>query len=560
MGDANVRRRRLFVSAALALTLLPTRAGTAFAGSDVEASAPIPPIVRTFTVRYVSAENVYLAGGTAGGLAVGDTLTIERDGNPIGHVVVAYVAEHSASATAVEGTLAARPGDRARAILRRAAAPGPVEGAMPATPAARDDREGLDRGATTQEPGRPLARVSGSAGFEWEYVADDSDANLDFARPTLRLDLKAREILGGHHTLQLKGRLRYDDRTHALSSTVPESEWRDRIYVFSLGYEKAGAPYSYELGRIAGPTIGGIGYLDGALVSRRISPAVSAGLFAGLQPDWRDADPQGSIRKTGGFMRYENASGSARRVDGAVAFVGEYHGPTVSREFVVLASRLWSRTGWSLSQSAEIDVNRGWRFERAGERLSLTSVWLMGQARPLERLGLSLAYDGRTPHLTYDMRSVPESLIDEAFRDGLRGRISVRAARDWNVALTGGARRREGDDELTRSFGATITGARFPSRQMSLTAGVRGFAGEIADGVNPTLRLRRSFPQGHHLAVGGSAYLYRSAGLVERRENYSAGVDGAIQLRALHVGAEYERRFGDDLPGHRLVGEIGVRF
>jgi hypothetical protein len=555
-----VRHHRLLASTVLALAMFPARAGTASAGSDVETRAAIPPVVKLFTIRYVSAENVYLAGGTAGGLAVGDTLTIERDGSPIGHVVVAYAAEHSASATAVEQNLGVRPGDRARAVLRRAAAPQPGERAVPASPETRDDRERLEREATTQRPRRPLARLSGSAAFEWEYVADDSDANLDFTRPTLRLDLKAREVLGGNHTLQLKGRLRYDDRTHALSSAVPESEWRDRIYVFSLSYDNAGAPYSYELGRIAGPTIGGIGYLDGALLSRRISPAVRAGLFAGLQPDWRDADPQGSIRKTGGFVRYENASSGERRIDGAVAFVGEYHGSTVSREFVVLATRVWSRTGWSFSQSAEIDVNRGWRFERAGDRLSLTSIWLMGQVRPAEWLGLSLGYDGRTPHLTYDMRSVPETLIDEAFRDGLRGRVSVRAARDWNVSLTGGARRREGDDELTRSLGATITGARFPTKQMSLTAGVRGFAGEIADGVNPTLRLRRSFPQGHHLAVGGGAYVYRSAGLVEQRENYSAGVDAAIQLRAVHIGTEYEHRFGDDLPGHRLLGEIGVRF
>jgi hypothetical protein len=48
-------------------------------------------------VKHRSSSTVYLSGGSANGLAVGDKLSVSSKGAPIGEIEVIYLAEHSAS-------------------------------------------------------------------------------------------------------------------------------------------------------------------------------------------------------------------------------------------------------------------------------------------------------------------------------------------------------------------------------------------------------------------------------------------------------------------------------
>jgi len=87
------------------------------------AAAADPGVAPRIAVRYLSADHVYLDAGLAEGVAVGDTLTVARDGRAIATLVVVHAADHSASCTVVFAAEPVRAGD-AVAAARGRTAPG----------------------------------------------------------------------------------------------------------------------------------------------------------------------------------------------------------------------------------------------------------------------------------------------------------------------------------------------------------------------------------------------------------------------------------------------------
>src|SRR5688500_1696318 len=234
-------------------------------------------------VSYRSATSVYVSGGRAAGLAVGDRLNVMSGSTVVAELEVAFPAEHSASCRILKETGTVKTGDRVvRVGAPRAAAPAPSPSPSPrpwgdpspapAEPVFRGDR---------RRPGNGYGRLTGGLTVGYSGFFDGSESNRDVTEYGARYDLAARQIAGQPLELRVRGANRQVDRTGTRGVILTSKDTRDRLYEASLAYAPLKGRVAGTVGRIGSHPFVSIGYLDGALAEVRPTSNVQVGAFAG---------------------------------------------------------------------------------------------------------------------------------------------------------------------------------------------------------------------------------------------------------------------------------------
>lgn len=541
--------RRGLLSGIVACLLAAT---AACAGS--QPGIPDPPRAR---VSYVSAEQVYLDAGRADGLRAGDVLRVLRRDAPVTEVTIEHLAEHSASCRITGDAADVRPGDAA-VVIRQGPAQAPADSAAVPATAPVTSATPIPVHAKPAERDRPFF-LRGRLALQWLHNNDRSEADLDLTQPSLRFDLRSREPFAGDHELQVRGTLRQNRRAAGFSSPA-ENEWRNRVYLVTLSRERPNDRWHYSLGRITSRAVSGFGQLDGLLASGRLADGLRLGAFAGFTPDPRTSEPSGDQRKTGGFLSWSDTDGVERAWDLVLAAVGEYEGGEPSREYLLLDGDLGRDGPLRLHHSAELEINRDWRYATEGRRFALSNAVTTVSARLAPRWSASLSHDRRELYRTWANRSLPDSLFRDAERSGLRLRTRWSDGGGWSLAADGGVRGGAGRDGDTWSWGATLGRAGLSGPGSHLSLDLRGFDGPRVSGLTPSLRLDQPLRDGLDLQVAAGLYSYDLVGTGGRRSHWTrVGARRALG-RSWLAGLEYERDGGDDFRGDRLRADLTLRF
>jgi hypothetical protein len=419
-----------------------------------------------------------------------------------------------------------------------------------------------DRDATE---GAAPAEYHGSVAFSWYRYDDTSGSGFDFDRPVTRLNLKARRLFGGHYDLRVRFRSRYDERARVVGGREA-NEWRNRVYELCLTYDNPGSPLGFEVGRIISRDMGGVGYVDGVMINHRIGEEWRWGVLAGTRPDWKTSDFQTDITKYGAFVSFGRGDRAESRVEASLAAVGEYHGSTVSREYLYLRTDYHRERKLDVYGTAELDLNRDWREQRTGETVSLTALYLRWRYRVSDRLAVGLGYDTRKNYLTYEARSIPDSLFIDAARRGARATLDIKMPADVDLHGELGLRDIASPQvDPTYYLSAQFTRRDLLVKRLTGSARLSSFSGPDALGTNVTLRLSKAFHGGHSIYLTSGTYYYRYgyAPLESGADRFNqwVGVGGLAQLPAdFYFSGELSQDWGDDSEGHRLLGEVGYRF
>ena len=513
---------------------------------------------KIYKVKYISAQNVYLDAGKAAGLNIGDRLKVQRKGQDIAEIEVVYLAENSASCKIISSSQPVEADDQV--IVVQSA----VQTSQPPALSQPDSSQVQLPAATTEQPTqskRHRSPFSGSLGFQYYYWNDQKGTNLDFSQPTLRFNLRGQRLWGKDYNLRIRARLRYNQRSVELNSQAPKEEWRNRVFEVAFSYDNADAPVNFRAGRIISNQFSGVGYIDGLLLQYNNSRKFHIGAFGGTQPQWQYSDFQTSIQKYGGYLSATLGNMSSGRFESSLAAVGEYHGSTVSREFIYLQNSFYQTNRWSFYQNAEIDLNRDWRKDIAGEDISLTSFFLSGQWNATSRIIIGAMYDNRKNYLTYETRSLADSLFDEAMRQGLRGTVSFLLPQDYRIFGNFGIRKRETDTESTISYAGGLGKTNFIIPYSRITLNGSGFSNFYTRGLNYSVLWGYFFWNRVNTDIGFGGYQYNlKADSSKRTNQWIRGTVFAPLAYRLYFSGQYEYQWGDDLTGHRILGEIGVRF
>ena len=507
-------------------------------------------------VKYLSSEYVYISGGKAEGVSLGDQYDVIQNSKPVATIEVVYTADHSASCKILTATQQLQTGDRLK--LKEKSMVGSVQDTVKKSTAVVK-QESVQESKKLKS--RSLTRIRGNIGVEWYHFEDLTATKLNFDQPSLRLNLKAQKLWNRDLNVRIKFRSRKYDRSRKYSNGVPASEWRNRIYEASFSYDDPGKPVNFKVGRIISNMFSGIGYIDGLLLQNNINNLWRWGIFAGSRPEWQYSDFQTSIQKYGGYINYLRGDYLKSRWESTLAFSGEYHNSIVSREFFYLQNRYNYKTRFSFYQSLELDYNRGWRKEKTAETISITGIYISSSYDILNWLNAGLSFDNRKNYYIYELRTLADSLFDSAFRYGARANLNISYFKNIRIYGNFGWRKREGEGSNTFSYMGGLNFMNLPLKRIHLSTRFAGFTNYYTTGYNPSVSLTKSFRRGHYIGFSYGAYLYTLKQNSTNNTNSWLRLNGQIELPLnMYFSANYEYDWGDDLKGHRILAELGYRF
>jgi len=471
---------------------------------------------------------------------------------------VNYVSEYSASCQIIFTNTEIKQGDLATLISEKESAPTAL--VVPAISDTVTKKTELKSAVPSRSRARTRSPFSGIVSLQYYSWNDLSESGLNYTQPTLRLSLRGRQLWGKSYNLRVRARLRHNQRSRELHSNAPEQEWRNRIYEISFSYDDVNAGFNYQIGRIISNKFSGIGYIDGLLLQYKMTPKVRAGVFGGAQPQWQYGNFQTSIQKYGGYLNYLTGDYNTNRFESTLALAGEYHGSTVSREFVYFQNSLYLLKSWTIFQSAEVDINRAWRKDISGENIALTNLFISAQWNLSRRLSIGVMYDNRKNYLTYETRTFAEELFDEALRQGFRGTINLILPNNYRIFGNAGLRKRETDVETTKSFAGGLSKINFLIPNLRVFINAAGFSNFYTDGFNYSFLLGRYFKKIINFDVGYGGYQYSLKAQNQNRVNQWVRLNALGDIiNNFFWSGQYEYNWGEDLKGHRILMEIGYR-
>lgn len=442
--------------------------------------------VRT-TVKYVSTGTIYLDAGRSSGIAAGDTVEIKRGDVMIAVLTVTFVADNSASCATSEGVAAIAAGDEA--LVR-------ATGQVPQTAQETEQPTEVNEVAepvirTRKASERQPNRLTGRIGIDYLVQDDREEFNYDYSQPSLSVRARMTNIQSSHISASLKMRLRKTVRDRQ-SSSATTTETSHRVYEAALRYENDESPIEFGVGRMIARELRGIGYMDGGYARFRFARSFFTGAFAGTEPDLENTDFQSDVTKGGVFVSYDDKRGQRDRLAATLSFAGTYEQGDVDREFIYQQISYSRGSELRIFESTEINLYRDWLKEKENKSLDLASVLLNARYAPSRAVAVSVSYDNRKSFYTYTSRSIPDSLFDDALRQGWRWSLETRFTRTFSTEVGAGLRTTSGDVKDTQTGWLNVRLADILGSGIHGNAQVRAYSGEYSDGVQPSFSLSRN--------------------------------------------------------------------
>ncbi len=507
---------------------------------------------RSAKVTYVASEAVYINAGVNQGLSVGDSLVIVKKTDTVAVLLVTHVSQKSAACEALRSARTIVVGDRVS-----------LHGLQPTAGATQQER--TYRPASERITSRRRRRkhdeknaLSGSVSFDNLLRQDLTGSGLSSDQFGVRSNITVENIGGTGLRFDMRHRSRLYHRSQSFVAGFDKNEWSHQVFELGVSYGDDSSPVRWGAGRLLAPGVRGMGYLDGAYLLRRVSPTVQFGIAGGLTPDAQTSGVRLKTTKGGMFVTYTNTFSARHKVTLTGSLATEAESFNVSRDFLYLQNSYRYASIVSLTQSMEVEINRGWRHDISGKRFEISNYFGTVNANMGSKASVYVSYDTRKNVRHFDDLNTPDSLFDNSTHRGIRSGFRLRATR--NVRLWGniGVRYREGISG-NNTFGSVGTRLnRFPSRGHSLTLSMSYVQTQFTTGYRPNVTYR--FPVGRQMrfSVSGSAYLYKTAATTVTNYYFDVGASRPIGQRYFFTGS-YRQYIDGNLLSGELYTEIGVQ-
>jgi hypothetical protein len=401
-------------------------------------------------------------------------------------------------------------------------------------------------------------QLRGYLSYLHSWQRDLTDAELTWLQPSIHLNLRARRIQGKNITFRLRHKSLANKRSSSLETQLGEKQWIHRVSEASLVFGDSESAYEVGVGRVLVQQMGGIGYTDGIYTAVRLNKRYHVGGMLGTVPNLADGSFRNDYRRAGFFLSREVGSYDASRLVTTVALSSSSAEGTVDREFLYLQNRYSYRAHVSLYQSVELDYNRDWRMEAAGERISFSNLYLTANANVGTRVAFDASFDARKNVWTHAVISTPDSLFDSALSRGVDGGVALNLPA--RIRLRGHLGRRFGRDGISdidfRSGSVTrrgnITRGDFFSFRYSRSKS------STTTGTQPAASYQFPF-HGLRLTSAWGGYVYRTGDVANASYYYDLGAHASVR-RNYFLSGTWRYYFSGPLKSVQIVAEAGWSF
>ncbi|UCE24945.1 MAG: hypothetical protein JSU74_02525, partial [Candidatus Zixiibacteriota bacterium] len=411
---------------------------------------------------------------------------------------------------------------------------------------------------TTSSETKKPSRLKGSVSIENFARMDMTDSDLNRTQPGIRTRLALTNVGGTDLELKLRHRTRLYHRSSSLYAGQDTDDWVHQVYELGLFHEVEGARTEWAVGRVLSPYVRGVGYIDGGYFAHSIHRNFKLGLAGGTVPDRVSSEPDFDRRKFGLFASFETGDYSTQRLALTTALSTEYDKETVSRDFLYLQGT-YSRKGLlSLYQSVEVDLNRDWRYVRAGERLTFTNYYANATVNITEQASLFVSYDARKNIRYFELIDTPDSLFNDDVHQGIKAGFNWRFADRFYFRGHAGIRFREGLPDDNRFVSGLLRINRFPMNRHSVTLSMHVVETQFTTGYRPMVRYRFPLLRKLTLNLTGSSYIYMVGD--NKTSYYYADLNANYRFgRRYYLSGNIRQYYDDELESVEIRTELGLR-
>ncbi len=490
-----MRRRRATnaIQGASRLALLWAAAVMTPVWAQTQAGEPAPARRTVFSVRYVAREALYIDAGSAEGIVQGMILEITRkapgaaaiDREKVATVVVTAVA--SASAVCEIQAKAQEPatGDEARlssademSRVRAEVNQGRRHYLQVVEFTDGDPLEDEVREYVPRPPSDEVDRLRGRIALERTEIVDhDAAASSSENGAVVRIDWS--RIGGSYWTLTGYWRGSLTSTPTAAQSTL--TDLMNRTYQIGLFWANPKSDWRLGAGRLILPWASSLGAIDGGYAARKVSHKVTAGVFAGTNPDPTQWNYAPNRQTVGSFVNLETGSYDAVHWSGTIGIAFSRVNWRPERQYLFVENNYSIGRMFSVFQTAQAD----WRDPKlmngaAGAQLSQSFVTLRYTPRRRISFDVNDNYFRGVP--SFDQRLIGTGLLDQYLFTGISGGVRVEPVDNVMVTGTWGNSRRNGDTSHAVNQGYGVTWKRMPILDLRFDVRYNSFSSSFGSG------------------------------------------------------------------------------
>lgn len=493
-------------------------------------------------VETIAGANVYLDAGTERGVMAGDTLTVYRQDQPVGRLVVVSTTATRAVVTFAEAAFPLTRGDR---LVVMAAAPPSLEPDVPPDSVVSDpDRVSifdqptpLSPSASAPDPVRLTGRLQFGTTTLWSSTSalGGGDASTrTFATPFVGMRARVTGLPSGLRA-NINGRLSYRYRSEGTFDEPTDL----RLYQASI--ERDTGPVRVEVGRFYNEYDRYSGYLDGVSVHVG-SQTMGAGVTVGVQPERADGLFSTDLPKYTVFGHYRIEPDPLRIEVRAVAgqVLPQADGLT-PRTFFGLTHRS-SGKGFSVSTDLLVDED-----PTTGE-FAFSRLGVNGSVNLARGVRLRGRYQQRRPYILFEALQVLRDL-SERVGAGISYRLPGRLL-GGTVVRADVASASSGDLPASVTVSGGFVVPHLPLAEAGLNATASVWTRDGRESIYASAALTRSFGR----VYGSLGYRYQQTPLLDTAL-VTHGIEGTllVPLRSgVSLSMQGSASLGDTISNARL--------
>ena len=555
----------------------PTSSTAAAETSTLIARSDDPNLRTVFKVKYVAEGVAYLQGGRAQGLAEGMKLFVEDSNLPakqgesvdtadpriVAELEVTGVAEssavadiHSPKRPVKVGDLAYLSSSDAQALIQQRTMSSTRQ--YPAV-ISFTESDTPDEEARQEVPRPPLPSVNrarGRIGFDAIETVSHGTSNVTSSDIGMVVRGDITRIGGTFWNVSGYWRGRLTKESVATQQTL--QDLINRTYHLNITYDNPNSTLVAGFGRLYLPWAPSLDTIDGGYFGKRLSPAVTLGLFGGSTPDPSSWDYSPNRVIGGSFVNFQGGEYNGFHYSSTSGAGVSMLSWAIDRPFVFLEDSLSYKRTFAIYESAQLDSPKGNSVTPApgpGLGRNFTTV----RFSPIPRVELDFNYNYFRDIPTFDPTLVGTGLLDKYLFQGFSagGRVEV-----WNqiwLSTNIGQSSGSGDAKTSLNQMYGITFARIPWVNMRADVHYAKFNGSFGSGSYEAFSLSRQLSDRLRLEVLMGQQNFSSTLTTVTRSRFITGTVETNLGSHYYLQGNYTANRGD-LSYDQAMFSIGYRF
>lgn len=507
------------------------------------------------SVTYVSSQNVYVKFASTEGLAQGDTLLVNRNGDIVPALIIQQLSSISCVAKPIGNELFAK-GDLIFAkVKREKKIPDEIQetklALLPETNEVKLANElvpNLKDGNYKQDIWGKI-KLSGYSNFSNNFNNDNQRFRYTF-------NLNANHIANSAASLETY--VAFSHRVY--DGTAVPSDIKDlKIYSLAFRYDLS-KNTRFWLGRKINPKIANVGAVDGLQVETTLNNFI-LGAVVGARPNYTDYTFDFNLFEFGAYAAHKYSGVNGMMENTFSVFEQKNNGNT-DRRFMYFQHSNSLAKNVNLFASVEVDM---YRLENGlpVNKMSLTSTYVSLRYRFSSKFNATASYDARKNVIYYEtLQNLVDSILESSTRQGYRIRFNYRPLNKISVGASASYRDRPEDNRPTKNVNAFVRYSQLPFLKASFSITANLLQTSYLDGLIYGARFDKDLLEGK-----------LNLGLNYRHVNYDF-VNSSIPLdqniaeinlnwqivKNLNLSASYEGVFETDNQYNRIYLSLRKRF